>query len=254
MDIAIAMKNILITGASSGLGVVLSQQYASEKTQLILWGRNAPRLNATAEKCRQRGAAVETHCFDLTDIAAVIANLRLIDEKTPLDLAILNAGVGGTAPQSDFSETPERAEAMAMVNFTSPVMAATVIAEDMARRRHGHIVFVGSVADMFPLPMAPSYAGAKAGLAMFAESLRLRMAKHKVAVTLVVPGFIDTPMSRQLTTPKPFMVSADAAARHIVKKLRRKPARIIFPWPYAVLCAVAKLAPRWAVNAVLNRV
>ena len=248
------MKNILITGASSGLGAALARAYAAQGTQLILWGRNEQRLNDTATQCRTLGAMVETDSFDLTDIGNMISRIQRLDERTPIDLVIFNAGIGGSIPESDLAEAPKRSHAMAMVNFASPVIGSTVLAEAMAQRRHGHIVLVGSVAEIFPLPMAPSYAGAKAGLAMFAEALRLRMSKHGVAVTLVSPGFIDTPMSRDLTTPKPFMMSADSAAVRIAKKIVRRPARIVIPWPFAIVCAVARIVPRSIVATVLRRV
>jgi short-subunit dehydrogenase len=248
------MRNLLITGASSGLGAALARTYAAQGTRLILWGRNEQRLNDTATQCRVLGAMVETDSFDLTDITKMMSRIQLLDERAPIDLVIFNAGIGGSVPESDLAEAPKRSHAMAMMNFASPVIGSTVLAETMAQRRHGHIVLVGSVAEIFPLPMAPSYAGAKAGLAMFAEALRLRMSKYGVVVTLVSPGFIDTPMSRDLTTPKPFLMSADSAAARIAKKIERHPARIVIPWPFAIICAVARVMPRSIIAAVLRRV
>ena len=100
-------------------------------------------------------------------------------------------------------------------------MGANAIAAAMAGRGRGQIVLIGSIAESFPLPMAPTYAATKAGLRMFAEALGIRLAKHGVGVTLVSPGFIDTAMSRQVTEPKPFLMSADKAAAIIARGIAR---------------------------------
>ena len=249
-----AIRNILITGASSGLGAALARVYATQGTRLILWGRDEQRLNVTAVRCRELGAIVEVDHFDLREIDLLISRLQVLDERTPLDLAIFNAGIGGDVPASDYAETPQRSHEIAMVNFTSPVVSATVLAQMMAARRYGHIVLIGSIAESFPLPMAPTYAGSKAGLAMFAEALRLRLMKYGVAVTLVSPGFIDTPMSRELRSPKPFLMNAAVAAASIKKKIARRPARVVVPWPFAVICVAARFLPQSIIGAVLRRI
>jgi short-subunit dehydrogenase len=123
----------------------------------------------------------------------------------------------------------------------------------MGARGAGHIVLIGSIAAMFPLPMAPTYSGSKAGLMMFAEALRGRVKRHGVSVTLVSPGFIDTPMSQGLTEPRPFLITAEQAAAIIKKKVARGAGHIIVPWPFAVIAAIAGLIPKVLVRAVLSR-
>jgi short-subunit dehydrogenase len=124
----------------------------------------------------------------------------------------------------------------------------------MARRGTGHIVLVGSIAESFPLPMSPTYAATKAGLRMFAQSLDIRMAKHGVKVTLVSPGFIDTPMSRSVTEPKPFLMSADTAASIIVRRIAAGARTIVVPWQFAVIRAFTALLPRALLRLILARV
>jgi short-subunit dehydrogenase len=72
-------------------------------------------------------------------------------------------------------------------------------------------------------------------------------------VTLVSPGFIDTPMSRQIQEPKPFLMSADRAARLIMRKIERRATRAVVPWQFAVLRAVSKLLPRPLLRRILRR-
>jgi short-subunit dehydrogenase len=247
------VRNILITGGSSGLGAALARRLARPGTRLILLGRDEARLGAVAAACRATGALAQTHGLELRDIGALTKMLAALDRDWPLDLVILNAGIGGTLEPGAADETT-RTEQIAMVNFTVPVVAATFLGQAMLQRGQGHIVLIGSVAEFFPLPMAPGYAASKAGLAMFAESLQLRLERHNVAVTLVSPGFIDTPMNHKLNAPKPFLMSADAAADRIARRLTRRPARIVMPWQFAILGVVSRLLPRAMLRAILRRV
>jgi short-subunit dehydrogenase len=245
-------KTILITGASSGIGAALARLYAAPGNRLVLWGRNEERLNATAKQCGMRGAVIETACFDLADLSQVVKNLEAADTRSPFDLVIFSAGLGGSLPPDSAAQDVHMAERMASVNFTAPVVGANLLAERMAKRRRGRIVFIGSVAASFPLPMAPLYAGTKAGLALFAEALGLRLAKCGVGVTLVSPGFVDTPMSQSLKEPRPFLIGADAAAAIIARKIERGARRIVVPWQFAVIRAVAGFLPRVMIRAVLS--
>jgi len=246
-------KTILITGASSGIGAALARAEARAGVTLLLWGRNAARLEEVAQACRAHGAEAKIELFDLSDSAGFAPRLAAADAATPIDLAIFNAGLGGTAPDDAVTEGPEIARAIAEVNFVAPVVGAHLIAAAMARRGGGQIVLIGSISESYPLPMAPTYAATKAGLKMFAEALRLRLAKHRVVVTLVSPGFIDTPMSQQVTQPKPFLIGADAAARIISRRIARGDAAIVVPWQFRVIRAATNLLPRFVLRWALAR-
>ena len=244
---------ILITGASGGIGSALARVYARAGVTLLLWGRDGARLEDTAAACRAKGAVCQTESFDLRDADVLIQRLAAADAATPIDIAIFNAGLGGTAPDGAAAETPQASRAVAEVNFVAPVTAANAIAEAMARRRRGQIVLIGSIAESFPLPMAPTYAATKAGLRMFAEALGIRLARHGVAVTLVSPGFIDTAMSRQVSEPKPFLMSADKAATIIVRGIEHRARTIVLPWQFGVIRAVTALLPRAVLRGFLSR-
>ena len=247
------MGNILISGASSGIGAALARSYAAPETHLTLWGRNAARLEAVAEDCRARGSHVATNCFDLADMKALTAALTEADRQAPTDIAIFNAGLGGSLPHDAIAHDALGAAAMATVNFTVPVVAANDMAVRMGARGAGLIVLIGSIAALFALPMAPTYSGSKAGLMMFAAALHARVKRYGVSVTLVSPGFIDTPMSQGLSEPRPFLISADRAAAIIKRKVARGARHIIVPWPFAVIAAIAGFLPKALVRAVLSR-
>lgn len=248
------MANVLITGASSGIGAALAVAYAASGNRLVLFGRNAERLAATAHKCRAHGVVVDEACFDLTEFERLVAELGQADARHPIDIAILNAGLGGSVPPQRVAQDWRNAQNMAGVNFAAPVVAANLLAERMAQRGRGRIVLIGSVAGHFPLPMAPAYAATKAGLALFADALRLRLMDYGVGVTLVTPGFVDTPMSRALAEPKPFLIDADRAAAIMMRRIARGARRITVPWQFAVLPALLRILPRSLIGMVLRRV
>ena len=247
------MTNILISGASSGIGAALARVYAAPGTRLILWGRDEARLTAVAAEAKLRGGEATIGCFDLADTAALVAALGDAERQGPIDIAIFNAGLGGSLPIDAIAQDPRHAAQMAAVNFTAPVIGANFMAERMGARRKGRIVLIGSIAAIFPLPMAPVYSGSKAGLMMFAEALGIRLKRYGVGVSLVSPGFIDTPMSQGLKEPRPFLISADKAAAIIAKRLARGARHIIVPWQFAVIAVAAKLIPQAVVRAVLAR-
>ena len=250
-------KTILITGASSGIGAALArahaQAYARFGVTLLLWGRDEARLNQVAGQCRADGVTVATQCFDLRDAAGFVAKLSAADAQSPIDLAIFNAGLGGTVAKGEFAESPERAQAIAEVNFVAPVAGASALAAAMAKRGRGQIVLVGSITESYPLPMAPTYAASKAGLRLFAEALGLRMKKFNVMVTLVSPGFIDTPMSRGVTEPKPFLMQADKAARIIARDIALGARVIVVPWQFRVIRGITSFMPRALLRWVMSR-
>ena len=246
-----AFTNILITGASSGIGAALARVYAREGTRLFLWGRDTARLDVVASVARARGAFVETRIFDITDFSLLNLVLESLDGEYPLDLALLNAGLGGSLAPDRVGQEPQAAEKMAGVNFTAPILTANLISDLMARRGKGQIVLIGSVAASFPLPMAPLYSASKAGLAMYAEALGLRLKRFGVGVTLVSPGFIDTPMSQGLKEPRPFLISADKAAAIIMRKVTRRARHIILPWQFSVILAVSKVVPGFILRTAL---
>jgi short-subunit dehydrogenase len=247
-------KTILITGASGGIGGALARTYAHTGVTLRLWGRDAGRLEETANACRARGAHCIVDSFDLRDIGAQLALLAAADAATPIDLAIFNAGLGGTAPDDAPAETPDASRAVAEVNFVAPVTGANAIGVAMAARGRGQIVLIGSIAESFPLPMAPTYAASKAGLRLFAEALGIRLARHGVCVTLVSPGFIDTAMSRQVSEPKPFLMSAEKAASIIARGIAARARTIVLPWQFKVIRALSNLLPRPVLRRILSRV
>ncbi|WP_242147360.1 SDR family NAD(P)-dependent oxidoreductase [Sphingomonas sp. BAUL-RG-20F-R05-02] len=238
------MNRILITGASGGLGTALAREYAAPGRTLLLWGRDRDRLESVAATSRAAGAVVAIRSLDLTDVAAAIAAIEADDAAGTIDLAIFAAGLGDIRAPGAHVEDAGQVARLGIVNFVAPAALASAIAARMARRGRGQVVLVGSAAAFHALPFASGYAGSKAGLARFADALRIGARGHGVSVTLVSPGFIDTAAAHATPGPKPFSLSPAQAAARIAAAAAQGRAHVVMRWPFAGLRWFDRLLPR----------
>lgn len=211
---------------------------------LLLWGRNQAELAISADLCRAAGAQAITRSLDLTDSEAAIAAAEATDEAEPIDLVLLAAGLGDVQAPGALVEDAAQVARLGLVNFVAPCAIAATLARRMAARGGGRIVLIGSAAAFHALPFAAAYAGSKAGLARFADALRIGVAKHGVRVTLVSPGFIDTVAGRKVEGPKPLLMQPEAVAAHIARAAERGQGHLVLPRPFMMLRLLDRLLPR----------
>lgn len=248
-------RRLLITGASSGIGRALALAYAREGADLVLLGRDAARLEAAAQACRDAGATdVTTRIADVRDRDAMARLVAEADAAAPLDLLVANAGVATGLSPGQIAETPEAVRAMLAINVAGVFNTVEPIIERMCARKRGAIAIVGSMAGVRALPHSPAYCAAKASVHMWADCLRGHLAAHGVHVALIVPGYVKTPMSARTIVKTPFsalagrrkppeskppeaqpqtwqpgVISDEDAARIIKKGLDRRSNIIAFP-------------------------
>ncbi len=223
------IRHILITGASGGLGCALAQAMADANVRLSLWGRDEERLHRTEELCRARGAATNCMRHDLRRLEETRTALLALDEASPIDMAFLNAGVSsGTLPGGGL-EPVEDVCRILQVNATATLNTASWLISRMAERKRGHLVFISSIASLAPLPSSPAYCAAKSAVAIYARAMRLALRHSGVRISIVYPGYVDTPMSRRLKGPQPMRWSAEKAATYIRKRLEAGSDTIVFP-------------------------
>lgn len=246
------LRRVLITGASGALGGALARQLAAPGVHLLLWGRDAERLGATAAACRDAGARVDQRQLDWTEIAAAVAALVADDEAGPLDAALLVAGQGDGVARGQLVEPPEQVARLATCNFTAPAALASALAARMAERKRGRILLVGSAAAFHALPSAPTYAASKAGLARFSLALRLAVEPQGVTVTLVSPGFIDWPSGGR-PVPRALMLPLEDAACRILAAFYAGTAHAIIPRRFALLRLLDRALPAAVREPLLRR-
>jgi short-subunit dehydrogenase len=233
-------NSILITGASSGIGAALAVGYATQGVTLILVGRDVARLEAVAESCRERGAYVALGAMDVTDKRALANFITQMDDTTPIDLVIANAGIstGSFAGR----ETLEAAEKVFAVNFTGVVNTIHPLNDRMKARGRGHIAIMSSLAGICALPSAPAYSASKAAVRVYGDALRGMLKPHGVYVSVICPGWIRTPLTDKNDFPMPLIMSVERATHIIMRNLEKKKPRIAFPFLlYAALRILASL-------------
>jgi short-subunit dehydrogenase len=244
-------RHILITGASSGIGAELARQYARSGCTLSLTGRDQQRLDAVADACRRAGATVSTAVLDIIDAAALSDWLLQRDAALAVDLVIASAGSGGAQSiASAKGEDPGTARRIVEVNTIGTVNTVAPLVPLMAGRRRGQIAIMASVGGLLGLPHAPAYSASKAAVAIYGDSLRRLLLPLDVAVSVVYPGYVETPMSASLPFSRPLLWQCDRAASHIIAQLEKRRRSIAFPW----LLYWPALAARWLPAALVDAV
>lgn len=235
------MMTVLITGASSGIGEGLAKSWADDGCRVIACGRDAARLEAL----RQYSPLISLRQFDMTDAQAcreALADCRV-------DLAVLCAG---TCEYLDHGVIDVDLIARVMsANFTGPINCLAALQNTLAPG--SRVVLVSSMAHWLHFPRAEAYGASKAALTWFANCLRLDWEPKGVAVTVVSPGFVDTPLTRKNDFPMPAKVSVEQAVAAIRRGVAKGRAHIAFPSGFSLVLRLLASLPQFMQNALLRR-
>jgi len=232
---------IVITGASSGLGEALAQYYASEGNQLVLIARRENRLSDVAQWCRDKGAEVETIVADVNDFERMREiGVRLGEES--IDRIIFNAGVsvghgGGVTPFEDF-------ERLFKTNFLSIHALLEPIIPKLMEQKSGEIVFISSLASLFTMPTSIAYSSSKRALNAYAEGLHYQLRPHGITVMTIMPGFIESEMTKKNQFKMPFYMSTEEGIKRIAQAIERKRIRYAFPFRFYLMIRIVLLFPQ----------
>ncbi|MCY4171950.1 MAG: SDR family NAD(P)-dependent oxidoreductase [Bacteroidetes bacterium] len=206
------MAKIIITGASSGIGVSLAEAFFNDGShEIILIGRSEVRLNSVANSTD----SYPLIC-DLTDAHQVASAAKLITERfqSPPDVLINNAGHFVTKPFMTTTADVFREQ------FDSNLMSSFLITKElvpsMIRAKSGHVFFMGSVASIKGYPGATAYTAAKHGLIGFARSLRSETLNSGVRVTTILPGATLTPSWDGTTLPEERFMPPEDIAQSVI--------------------------------------
>lgn len=224
-------KNILITGASSGIGEALALYYAAPGIFLALSGRSEARLIAVADMCRAKGALVESVVLDVTDKTGMEAWIVRTDAARTLDLVIANAGIsGGTGGAAD-GEPMSQVREIFDVNLNGVLNTVGPALPRMLQRNKGQIVFISSLAGFRGFPSAPAYSASKGAVRFYGEALRGALTRTGLRINVVCPGFVKSRITDANDFPMPGIMPGEKAAAIIAAGLAANRGRIVFPWP-----------------------
>jgi short-subunit dehydrogenase len=236
-------KNILISGAGSGIGRALAIAYSGAGVNLFLCGRNEKKLQSTKVLCEELKAEIHLEILDVADELAMKNWIEKIEEKYELDLVIANAGISaGTAggPES-FDQVKKifNTNVNGVLNLVHPVV------DKMKVRKRGQIGLISSLAGFRGLPSSPAYSASKSAVRVYGEALRGNLGKLGIEVNMICPGYVKTLMTDMNEFPMPFLMDATKAAQIIKRDLAKNKSRITFPFPlYFVVWLSTLLSPK----------
>ena len=217
--------NILITGASSGIGAALAVEYAARgAANIFICGRNAERLAEVAAAARAAAAggrvAMHERTLDVCDAAATRAWIEECNAAAALNLAVANAGVGTGVELEPEIRATFATNVGGVVNTVLPALDLKI----------PQIALVSSLTAYHGLPACPAYSASKACVKAWGAGLRGAVARDGVNVSVICPGFVRSRITDRNTCPMPFFMEADKAARIIARGLAKNKGLITFPW------------------------
>jgi short-subunit dehydrogenase len=237
--------NIVITGASSGLGAQMAREFAARGRNLALCARRGDRLAELRAELTSRhpDITVLTRRLDVTDHDDVFA---AFDEFTgdlgSLDRVIVNAGIGGSKPIG--TGRFDANLATVQTNFVGALAQCEAALRVFRAQDNGHLVVVSSVAAFRGLPGGmPTYSATKAALATLAEGIRADVLTRPIIVTTLYPGFISSEMNPDPSVSR-LIASTTKGVRAMVKAMEREVANACVPaWPWRPLAFVLRHMP-----------
>ncbi len=231
---------IVISGATSGIGHQLALDYQHDGHQVWALGRSQEAL----QELEQEG--IKTGRLDLEDRQATLDWFSAFDD---LDLLILSAGTCEYIDLPDFDS--ELVERVMRANVTTMAHSIEAALPALRRGQRPHLVGIGSSAAYLPLPRAEAYGASKAAVAYLLKTLRIELRPAGIAVSLVCPGFVKTPLTDRNDFPMPMQVSAAEASRAIRKGIGKRQAEIHFPKRFTLILKTLALLPQswWGVLA-----
>lgn len=237
------MNSVLITGATSGIGRQLAEDYAKQGTHVIACGRNTDALNELTQKY----ACVSALAFDLTDVEQSKQALSAL-ENVP-DLWIFNAGDCEYIDDGQIDAALfKRVMDINVLGLTNAISAC----QDQFKKGH-RLAIVGSIASEVALPRAEAYGASKAAVSYLARALQVDLKPRGINVSIIFPGFVQTPLTEKNTFEMPMLITTEQASKAIRTGLAKGKSHIYFPKRFTlILRLIGALPYRWQ-NALTTK-
>lgn len=246
------IKNILITGASSGIGEALALYYAKQPQteNIFICGRNEERLLNVKQACEKNSKAkIHAKILDVSNKDDVEKWINEAENTAYLNLVFANAGVATT------QEIPANIFNTFNINVMGVINTITPTVEIYKKRQDKNkiIAITSSIAGYHGLPSCPSYSASKACVKAYGEALRLQLLEHNIQVNTICPGFIRSRITDKNTCPMPFFMEAEPAAELIAKRIQKNVGLIVFPWPMRLAVWVLSILPNCISDFIYKR-
>lgn len=245
-------KNVVITGASSGIGEALAERFASQGYNLGLAARSIDKLDLLAEKLLQQySVRIETVSLDVNDDSSIPTVLDDLAKRLgSIDILVANAGIAGSRRSGTNNLSVDKA--IFQTNLIGAIATLDAATKIFLAQGHGHLVGISSVSAFTPIPKSAAYSASKAALTNYMNAMRLELAGNNIAVTVIHPGFINTHLAPKMDK-YPFVINADVAAKQMVHAIERKQTNPIIPaLPWKGVKALLQIMPDSLMTIVMK--
>jgi short-subunit dehydrogenase len=242
----------MITGASSGIGRGLALELARRGARLGLVARRASVLDEIVDEVETHGTKAIALAADVRDAPALrTAADRLRAEFGRIDVLVANAGTGTTADAAVMQ--PDDIASVININVLGAANSVAAVAPEMVAQSSGQLVVISSLAAYRGLPKSAAYCASKAAVSAFFESVRLDLQPRGIAVTIIHPGFIKTPLTAGRHADMPFLMELEDAVKLIVRAIEKKKKSYAFPWQLANIVRLGIVMPIFMYDWIARR-
>ena len=238
-------RSVWLVGASSGIGMACAKALHAQGAKVCVSARQAPLLQAFADQHPGSMALP----LDVTDAAAVKAAAQQVHAAQGLDVVVYCAGV--YQPQRATEYNLASMEQHMAVNYHGALYVLDAVLPLLLPTGRGHLSLVSSVAGYRGLPQSLAYGPSKAALTHLAEALYLDLHDSGIGVSVVNPGFVETPLTAQNQFTMPALISSEQAAQHMLQGWRDGLFEIHFPKRFTRWLQLLRILPyRWYFSLV----
>ena len=238
-------KNVIITGASSGLGEEIAYQFSKKGANLILLARRIEELNRVKNKCLQYTNSVEVCSIDLSKIEEIEKFIQKVDEIGEIDILINNAGLSEMKYADEF--TKDEIEYMFKVNTLNQIFLTTEIVKKMKRNKKGHIISVSSILGKITTPFSSIYSATKFSLIGYYNALRMEVKDYNIKVITINPGFIATNIVEKekeyASKYKGKFLTVEEVALNIINAINKNKNEVNIPRSLSVISKIRSFIP-----------
>lgn len=235
-------KNILITGASSGIGYQLTKDLTKEGANLALLARRKDILDNLAKELKSSNTKIITTQCDVTSKESVRTAFDFVKKEFGnIDIVILNSGTSHRMSIEEFNG--DSINDVFNVNTIGLINCLNEIIPDFIKRKSGWIVGISSLAESRGFPRSAAYSASKVAVSAFLESIRVELKKYNVKVMTVKPGFVKTPMTDKNEFKMPFLMNVEKASEIILNGIKKEKRIIQFPLPIVLGSKILKFLP-----------
>ncbi len=233
-------RSVWLIGASSGIGLATAKALHAAGARVVVSARNAELLQQFVDAHPGAQAVV----LDVADTAAIATAARYVQTQQGLDVVMYCAGYYQAMRAAEFS-LPEMLRHLD-INYTGALRVLDAVLPELLPQQRGHISFISSVAGFRGLPQSMAYGPTKAALINLAEALYYDVSPHGIGVSLINPGFVETPLVANNDFPMPALITPEKAAAEILSGWRKGQFHIHFPKRFTRMLLVMRLLPyRW---------